>query len=82
MKPDNRLVFIQWVDSSSVHGWSFDDPNVANLVVHSVGWIIAETSKSVVICSHITDEENPQRNSAMTIPRCSILSIKKIKTRI
>ena len=51
-------------------------------VCYSVGWLMAETTKTTVIMSDLSFEDNheiEQGGSYTTIPTKNVLSIKKIK---
>ncbi len=80
--PDDRLVWIKWVDSSSWAGWRDREKFIKeellkdDLVCESVGWVIHEDRETVTIvkdrasCGSISD--------VMRIPRKAILEIQEI----
>lgn len=74
----NRLVLIEWFDSHYVPGWHTNAPEEKPLLCRSVGWIIHDGEEAKVIAPHVTDEDPPQRNGEMTIPVCSIKSIREL----
>lgn len=75
MKP----VLVEWEDSHHRAGWTTDAPEAVPLVVHSMGWLVANTKEAVVICANMSQESEPQRCGDMTIPRRCIIRIRDIE---
>lgn len=67
-------VCVRWVDSANFMGWVdiHDKRKLCEIV--TVGFLVRETKKRIVIASCI-DEENDMMAGATTIPRCSITSL-------
>jgi hypothetical protein len=77
---DNSILFVRWVDSSSQEGWkSGDNIDTELLQCVSVGFLVKETKKSIVISGHRTEQFEPDYDGIIVIPRSAILKIKKIK---
>lgn len=77
------LVYVEWVDSFSPAsgGWR-DNDDVAGdadkqLVCRSVGWIVAESKKTLVLAAHVSDSE--ERTGQMCIPQVAVVKRKKVK---
>ena len=45
------------------------------LTCNSVGWLVSKTKRAIILASHVTDENEPQRCGQMTIPRKSIITV-------
>ena len=74
----NKLVLIEWLDSHYYPDWHIDAPVSKPSSVRSVGWLIHDGEMTKVIAAHMTDEDPPHRNGEMTIPVCSIQSIREL----
>ncbi|OGV45186.1 MAG: hypothetical protein A2017_06505 [Lentisphaerae bacterium GWF2_44_16] len=76
-----KLVLIEWEDSHKTDGWCIGhNPPCESVPIKSIGWIIAENSKAIVITAHKSKEAEPQYCNAMTIPKCSITKITRVKS--
>ncbi len=75
-----KLVLIEWLDSHYVEGWHTNEPKRTALVWRSVGWIVYEGTEATTIASHVTQEEDPQRNGEMTIPAVAIVNTFRLFT--
>ena len=82
-----KLVLIEWVDSSiSPGGWhAVEKKGTRSVKFKSVGFISAKTKDSITLISHVSERNHPtalyQCYGEITIPRCAIKSIIKLKTR-
>ena len=79
-----KLVLVAWEDIVSCSDWETINKikKAKTAICYSVGWLIAETTKTTVIMSDLSFEENheiEQGGSYTTIPTKNVLSIKKIK---
>jgi len=74
-----KLECIDWVDSHGHSGWVEPEKKAKNCVIYSVGWVVSETKKNITITSHIDPMFN-HYHAPMTIPKCSIIKRKRIKT--
>lgn len=75
-----KLEAIVWDDSTSMSGWvkASSLPTESDLI-HSVGWVVSENKKCVVLASHVVQsEEDPQVDGHITIPKCAIVKRRKI----
>jgi len=77
---------IKWVDAYGVGSswYEINDFSISNHYCFSVGWVVKENEESIVICPHISpenDEIESNRNGCgeMTIPKSAIVSRKKLK---
>jgi len=79
MSLTRELFFIEWEDSYGCSStWQDIDPNGRPQVMtcHSVGWVIRQTKRCVVIVPHMsanTDVAEQQGCGDMTIPTACIL---------
>ena len=81
-KPDRYL--IKWIDSQSDDGWTFyrERKYIYPFIARTMGFLIYENKKLIRIALTIgqnTNKTNKQFNGTITIPKCSILKMKKIK---
>lgn len=85
--PKEKLVIIEWEDSFETQGWTpieeiKDDIHVSFKCI-SIGWILAENKRRIIIAPHLTvpniSKTNQDATGTMLIPRNSIISMKKIK---
>ena len=79
-----KLVIIAWEDIVSSSDWEYINKikKAKTAICYSVGWLIAETTKTTVIMSDLSFEDNheiEQGGSYTTIPTKNVLSIKNIK---
>lgn len=81
------MVYVQWIDSTSVtNGWR-DRKEAIQDALHqstdpivSCGFLIAERKKSVVL-SLSYDHHNDNANHVMGIPRSAIVSIVRLREK-
>ena len=79
-----KLVLVAWEDIVSCSDWETINKikKAKTAICYSVGWLIAESTKTTVIMSDLSFEDNheiEQGGSYTTIPTKKVLSIKKIK---
>jgi hypothetical protein len=43
------LVYVEWWDHSAASGWYYGEPDLAPLSCHSVGWVIDEDDKVLLL---------------------------------
>jgi hypothetical protein len=80
------LLLVVWVDSSHMgEGWvDFDelDRSDAQLLCVSVGFLVHESRRSVLLVPSIADLSEPgnrQAHGSMLIPKCAILSTRVLR---
>lgn len=79
-----RLVLIEWIDSfgcSSTWQELDDIEKPTPMICRSVGWLLSDDDKCVVIVPHVTDEHKstPRQGCGdMTIPRVCIVCMKDL----
>lgn len=85
MKLKNKLVYIEWEDSCGSNGrWTEIEDMKPDQPKHkSIGWILQETKRWIVIVPHISSYlEHPKvaytGQGQMTIPKSAILKKKII----
>ena len=71
------LLEIKWTDSCATEGWSklhnHEDDNISQCV--SVGWLVHETDRKLVIASHIDlgwGDKDPSMQGVIHIPRAAV----------
>lgn len=75
MKPTDKLILVEWLDSHILEGWTREKPEAKPVTCHSAGWVVAEDYGAVVIAPHMTQEDEPQMCGVMTIPRLAIVKM-------
>lgn len=61
MTDDLRLVFVEWMDSHTIHEWAPLDaePMGEPLACQSVGWLVRQDERVYVIAPHISQPDHP-----------------------
>ena len=83
------LVYVEWVDSATVHGWhSLDElqRDCTSVLMQSVGWIVKETDDTLMLSAHLhkeTDEHDAVRMAAdaTAIPKVAITMRRVLRKR-
>jgi hypothetical protein len=74
-----RVVYLEWLDSESDHGWHetarVQEKRVL-LAVRSVGFLICEDGESVTITTSVSPHEV---NDPLTIPKVAIVKRRAVK---
>ena len=84
MNKDNKIIYVEWVDSNQFAGWQEVEELKTQRAMHcfSVGWVVAESKDSITLATNITEENHPtaiyQCNGVMTIPKKAIVKSKVI----
>ena len=75
----NELKFVIWEDAFGFpSGWQREDElQIETSVVHSVGFIVAETAEQLTLAPHVggQNQENKQFAGVITLPKRQIISI-------
>jgi hypothetical protein len=73
-----KAVWIHWVDSVSGPRWEDHASSVNHdaLNIETVGWLVLEDDKTVTVSTSI---QRDQVCAPLTIPKCSVVSMKTIK---
>jgi hypothetical protein len=76
----HRRVYIEWVDSEEVSGWTtVDEADHDNKIpVKSCGFLVKETEKVVIIASSV-DEVNGNYLGLLSIPKLAITKRRYLK---
>lgn len=75
-----KCVSVEWVDSSSEHGWATGEgSSKQSLACHSVGYVVEDTPERLVISGHYAEEVTHSWHSPMAIPKVAIVSLKRFK---
>lgn len=75
------LVMVVWDDASHIEGGWKDSRNLMRLTparMHSVGWVLERTKRSIVLIAHGCNEQRVAQGE-MCIPRGCIIKIHKLK---
>ena len=74
-----EIKFVVWEDAFGCPaGWeTLDDIAVETSIVHSVGFVVAETEQALTLAPHIAGQnrENKQFAGVITLPKRQIISI-------
>jgi hypothetical protein len=72
---------IRWIDSERQEfGWTRQS-DVDSLEIReatTIGYFVDQDAKVIRVAQSKTDEEDPQLDALMTIPKCAISNIKRI----
>ena len=67
-----KPILLTWIDSETAMGWHrISDVVITEMKVHSLGYLIKEDDKAVVISTSIS--ENHSCVDPLTIPKCAII---------
>lgn len=73
-----KKVYLEWVDSCSSRGWNYmPDFKDDELIVKSIGFIMKESKKSIVISTSFTHYDSAM--DPLTIPKCAIVKRRNFK---
>lgn len=82
---DYTIEKITWLDSMAGSGWKFikDFQDGVSMECESIGYVIAETDKYIIIAPHYHSENDDAGAiesvcGEMSIPKCSILERKEL----
>ena len=82
----SKLMYIEWLDSyDNGHNWELlrTMPKPAEMICASVGWIVKESRKYVIVAPHISDITNKKSlgtvSGCLTIPKAAIVKKQLIK---
>ncbi len=81
MKPPEKAVYIEWVDSMGIDGWSRVLPDASKRHV-TVGWLLEEREDSLVVTSSTggrTIDNDYSSLSTEEIARCAIIRMQTFK---
>jgi len=73
---NNSIEFVEWIDSSFIDAEWTDLDEVKKVdcsTIDSIGFIVNETEKYIVLSSHISNDISPTVCGTMLIPKVSIL---------
>lgn len=79
-----KIYLIKWIDSQSDDGWTFyrERKSIHPMIMKTIGFLIYESKRLIRIALSVgqnSNKTNKQFNGTITIPRCSILRIKRIR---
>ena len=75
----NRIAEVTWTDSATADGWD-DEIIEAAYEVYSVGYIIKEDDRQIVISQAISLTHNPFCNQTV-IPKIAVTKIRDLRNR-
>ena len=75
-----KVVIVEWVDSCSCDRWQYieDLKDYTFLNVVSVGQVIKEDDKSIVLGLNVVEEKDAQVSGVMAIPKAAIKSLREL----
>jgi len=75
----DNLWYVEWIDSRQIgSGWVLaENISFRPMVVHSVGFLIADLPLSIMLAPHYAVEP-PQISGGLEIPKAAILSKRKV----
>ena len=78
MKKPTQAVYVRWLDSTGVSGWSRSMPRTG-LECSSIGWLLEEDEDSIVVAAPISGKQLQEdgeldycADGQFRIPRCAI----------
>ena len=75
-----KVVRVEWVDSHSKHGWHYSSEEELHLFrCTTIGILDKEDKDSIRVILSVYNDDHDYAHTNMTIPKCSIKSIKRIK---
>lgn len=77
MKWNLEVVRIEWVDSCSDFGWKTPDANTHESHIVSVGILVGQDKDKITISN--SRSEFGRHLDMLTIPKCAITSMRKVK---
>ncbi len=87
-KGKERLVYIEWLDSCGCSShWATvqDDLEVEPVICKSVGWLLFESKKCLVVVPHLShvnfEGGKSQGCGDMTIPKAAVIKIKDLSLK-
>tara|TARA_R110000765_G_scaffold113476_1_gene205838 strand:+ start:209 stop:451 length:243 start_codon:yes stop_codon:yes gene_type:complete len=72
-------IYLQWTDSTGMHGWSTLPDDFDLMLITSIGVLVSENNKSITIASSKDDQENPKYDGMICIPKHAIVKRKFLK---
>lgn len=81
MLKQGTLVQVDWLDAQAVGEWTFvKDVELAPPVVHSVGYVLADTEAALVLAADVGAKYGPDDsvNRSMVIPRGMVQKVRKL----
>ncbi len=73
-----KLVYVEWLDSESEQGWhKISELKPDMTPIKSVGYLVVDNPHRIVLGPNY-DEKNEAVCQPISIPRCSIITIKEI----
>lgn len=71
---ERKLLYVEWADATTQDGWD-SDHNLESHIIKSVGFVIKETKRDLVIAA---DWSEPESNRRLAIPKAWIQNKKEI----
>jgi hypothetical protein len=65
---DLGLVFVQWLDSAALNGWTSGE-EITPLRVYTVGWLVGEFDTHLVVTSSVGPGAEEEHLAPLAIPR-------------
>jgi len=78
---EKRIMEIEWIDSSTKHGWD-NDPNPGAVAIRSVGYVTEETSDHITLSESIALPSTASTYGCQTsIPKVAITKTRVLRNR-
>ena len=81
MTPTYPLVLVEWLDAHTVDPWTaFEElADADTMACQTVGWLLKDTEKSVIVVPHRTTQEgSPFGSGAIEIPRGCVTRVYRL----
>ena len=79
-------MYITWQDALVDNGWAGASTALTPSTIISVGWLISQTDKAIILASDIGDDSDPttkvvttETNRRIAIPKDWVISQKELK---
>ena len=76
----HKLLLITWYDAQVDGGWEATTTILPPALCNSVGWLISDTDKALVLCGDIGENSGTtETNRRIAIPKDWVIEIKDLK---
>lgn len=73
-KKRHQVVYVEWIDSGYKGGWNLHETRPQVLSIRTVGYLLEEDKRQIVISSSVHLEES---HSPMAIPKVAITKLER-----
>lgn len=76
-----RLIELDWIDSSSTHGWADPIPSHPDTMnIKSIGFLLCEDKSTITMSAHVA-RNGQSSHSPITIPKVAIIKRRNLGSR-